>query len=255
MRNGSLALFVILALAGAAGILQSCGGSSGAKATPHCVLNSDCKAMGSTLVCALGFCVSPCNDSSDCTGGALCVKSDNGNACRAPEAAAKCAQPSDCTKFCPAMSMDGGPAGVCPLTCGRDLTCRDQCSADIDCPGQGTGQAQKCTASHVCIDPMVDKNIYDPTTNDFNSNVSGTAGTSGGAGIGAAGATGAAGTDAGAAGTTGAAGTGGTTGAGGTTGTAGTAGTTAARAAPTPRRARRARPAPPMAAARTRTRP
>jgi hypothetical protein len=227
MRNGSLALIFIAALG--AGVLHGCGGSSGPKPTPHCLLNSDCHGAndaGTTLVCALGFCVSPCNDSSDCAAGQLCVRSDNGNACRAPEAAAKCAQPSDCQKFCPAMSMDGGEAPVCPLTCGRDLTCRDQCSTDIDCPGQGTTNPQKCTASHVCIDPKVDVLIYDPATNDFNTSV-GAGGMSGGAAgtDGAAGATGTAGSAAGATGTAGAGTAGAGTAGAGPDGGAGTAGT------------------------------
>jgi hypothetical protein len=132
--------------------------------------------------------------------------------------------------------MDGGAAGTCPLTCGRDLTCRDQCQADIDCPGQGTAQPQKCTTSHVCVDPKVDMSIYDPTTNDFKANVSGAGGSTGvggttGTGGALAGASGTGGPDA-AAGTTGtagsAAGTSGTAGAsGGSGGTTGTAGSNA----------------------------
>ncbi|HEY2730979.1 MAG TPA: hypothetical protein VGK52_13640 [Polyangia bacterium] len=170
-------------------LASGCGGSA-AKPTVTCALNSDCHGpndAGANLVCALGFCVSPCNDSSDCPTNQLCVKSDNGNACRPPEAAKTCAQPSDCTKLCPKMSMDGGPAGVCPLTCGRDLTCRDQCSADVDCPGQGSSDPQKCTASHVCIDPKVDVSIYDPATNDFKASVSGAGGTTGSGAAGSAG--------------------------------------------------------------------
>jgi hypothetical protein len=115
--KGSLVLVFVAAFT--AGVLHGCGGSSGQKATPKCVLNSECSG---NLVCALGFCVQQCTSSKDCSGNALCVKSDNGNVCRAPEVAMKCNMPSDCTKFCPAMSMDGGAADMCPLTCGRDLT-------------------------------------------------------------------------------------------------------------------------------------
>jgi hypothetical protein len=219
MRIRSLALVltcstVALSLAG---LLHGCGGGTTAKATPHCVLNSDCHGAndaGANLVCALGFCVSPCNDSSDCPSGELCIKSDNGNACRAPEIAKGCVMNSDCTKLCTDVaddggtadsgSSDGGATAVCPIICGRDDSCRTECKTDVDCPGgnlpDGTVGMQKCTTSGACIDPIVDMSIYDPATNDFKSSVTGgagttgTAGTTGAAGAGAAGATGAAGT-------------------------------------------------------------
>jgi hypothetical protein len=232
MRTGSLLLVVVVGVMVAA--LHGCGSSATPKATPKCVLNSDCHGpndAGANLVCALGFCVSPCNDSSDCPSGELCIKSDNGNACRAPEAAKGCVMNSDCTKLCTdaaddggtpdSGSADGGAMSVCPIICGRDDSCRTECKTNVDCPGgnlpDGTVGMQKCTTSGACIDPVVDMSIYDPATNDFKSSVTGGAGSPG-----AAGTTGAAG--AGAAGTTGAAGAG----AAGTTGAAGAAGAGAA---------------------------
>jgi hypothetical protein len=197
--TGSLALVFVLAFT--AGVLHGCGGS-GAKATPKCTLNSTCAG---NLVCALGFCVNACNDngSKDCNGG-LCVKSDQGNVCRAPEVAKKCALNSECAS---------------PLVCGKDLTCRTECMADVDCPlgdkPMGTPGRQVCTVSGTCADPAVDK-TYDPATNDFKAPTTGTAGSTGsggalgGAGGGAGGSTGQAGAGGGAAGAS-----------GGSTGTAG----------------------------------
>ena len=164
MRLGGFALIFVLAFS--AGALHGCGGGSSQKATPTCVRASECSG---TLVCALGFCVQPCEASKDCPTGQLCVKaSDTGNACRAPEVAAiKCAMNSDCKD---------------PLVCGRDLTCRQECAADVDCPGGGKTGGQRCTVSHTCADPKLDKN-YDPTTNDYESSAStGLAGVGGGAG-------------------------------------------------------------------------
>jgi Protein of unknown function (DUF1565) len=227
MRIASLTLVLVVAVAMSA--LHGCGGSSGAKPTPKCVLNSDCRMGsdgGSTLVCALGFCVSPCNSSEDCSSGQLCIKTDNGNACRAPEVPKGCVQNSDCTKLCTsanddggvATSADGGVVSACPIVCGRDQSCRTECVTDVDCPGgtlpDGSKGKQKCTVSGACIDPVIDMSIYDPTTNDFKASVSGAAGTTGAAGT--AGTTGAGGS--GIAGTTGIAGSG----PAGTTGTAGT---------------------------------
>src|SRR4029078_9754974 len=153
MRSSSVSLIFVVAFS--AGAFYGCGGSSGTKSTPKCVLNSECTKIGPNLVCALGFCVSPCNESVDCGAGLLCVKTDKGNACRAPEAA-KCAQNSDCKD---------------PLVCGRDLTCRQECVEDRDCPGGTKENGQKCTASGTCADPKVDKN-YDPITNDFKASPS-----------------------------------------------------------------------------------
>jgi hypothetical protein len=164
---------------------------------------------GQHKVCALGYCVSACNAAVDCMPvGDLCVKTDTGNACRAPEAKATgCVLPSDCTKFC-------ADPTTCPLTCGRDLTCRTQCKAAIDCPST-PGHTQVCTASGACADPKIDN--YNPVTNELNPPMaSGTAGANG-----AAGALGGSGGDT--SGTAGAAG--GTAGAAG--GTAGAAGGTA----------------------------
>jgi Protein of unknown function (DUF1565) len=214
MRIFSLSLLFVVAFS--AGMLHGCGGSPAAKATPRCVLASDCKGA---LVCALGFCVSACEQSKDCSGGQLCVKSDMGNACRAPETTAKgCAQNSDCKKLC------ADTATVCPVVCGRDLQCRTQCIEDVDCL-----RGQKCTVGGSCADLILDKAIYDPATNDFIVPTTGGAGSTGTAGTtGAAGDTGGAGTT----GTAGATGSAGMTGAAGGTpdggaGTTGAAGTSA----------------------------
>src|SRR6266481_6174386 len=126
MRTSSLALVFVFAFT--AGVLHGCGGSSGVKPTPTCVRNSECTG---NLVCALGFCVQQCSSSKDCSNNQLCIKSDNGNACRAPEVAAGCVMNSDCTKFCNSTddggsadgsgsATDGGARGVCPIICGRD---------------------------------------------------------------------------------------------------------------------------------------
>jgi hypothetical protein len=223
-------------------VASGCGGSTKAKATPKCVLNSDCHGpndAGATLVCALGFCVSPCNDSSDCPLGELCIKSDNGNACRAPEIAKGCVMNSDCTKLCTDVaddggtadsgSSDGGAAAVCPIICGRDDSCRTECKTNVDCPGgnlpDGTVGMQKCTTSGACIDPIVDMSIYDPATNDFKSSVTGGAGATGAAGKGGGGSGGSGSAGSGGAGPAGAdGGVDVATGMGGATGAAGTAG-------------------------------
>jgi hypothetical protein len=208
MRTFSLSLLFIVAFS--AGILHGCGGSPAMKAaTPKCVLASQCTG---NLVCALGFCVSACEQSKDClpaSAGLLCVKSDVGNACRAPEAAKGCVQNSDCKKLC------SDTATVCPVVCGRDLQCRTQCVDDVDCL-----RGQKCTVGGSCADLILDKAIYDPKTNDFILPTTGAGGSTGTAGTtGTGGVTGAAG-DMGAAGTTGAAGSTADGGAG-TTGAAG----------------------------------
>src|SRR5579862_3146020 len=131
MRTRSLALVFVVVCAVSAGMLHGCGGSSGATATPHCVMASDCKGA---LICALGYCVSQCATDKDCDNGKeLCITSNSGNVCRPPEVATKmCVLNSDCAS---------------PLVCGRDLTCRQQCATDVDCPGGGTSGGQVCTKS------------------------------------------------------------------------------------------------------------
>jgi hypothetical protein len=174
--------------------------------TPKCSMNSQCAG---NLTCALGYCVQTCATSKDCSPSTeLCVKLPAGNVCRAPEVASTtCHYDSDCTT---------------PLVCGKDLTCRQQCHADLDCPGgtlpAGTAGRQVCTVSMRCVDPMLDKMNYDPMTNDLIPPMTGAAGSSlAGSGGGGAGTTG----TAGAAGDMGAAGAGMAGSAGGTTGAAG----------------------------------
>jgi hypothetical protein len=184
------------------------------------VHTSDCDtiAPGKGLVCALGFCVSQCNQSVDCTPATdLCVKTDTGNVCRAPELAKPmtCVMNSDCSNFC------ADPTN-CPIICGRDLTCRTQCKTAVDCPST-PGHTQVCTKSGACADPKVDMD-YNMQTNDFNLPDGGASDASGTAGTGTAGAGGTAGGSSGTAGTAGAGGSGGTPGTAGSNpdGSAGT---------------------------------
>ena len=149
---------VLLSLLGAVGC-----GSSPAAPTPTCVLNSECT---NGLVCSLGFCVKRCVTSADCPPGNRCVISDvmggdggTATACLAPESRS-CQYNSQCAS---------------PLKCGVDLQCRDQCETKDDCP-----MDQVCTSmSHLCVDPIVDKAIYDPATNELKPAGSGTGGSGG----------------------------------------------------------------------------
>ena len=129
--------------------LQGCGGSSGGakqNATPVCVRPSDCTGA---LVCIQGYCVQQCVESKDCPSGERCIAGASasvGNSCQPPEKTS-CSYNSQCD----------------PLVCGVDLQCRSQCQADVDCP-----KGQKCTSvSKLCADPTIDKNNYDPVTNEF----------------------------------------------------------------------------------------
>jgi hypothetical protein len=184
MKLGALSVgILVVGLA-----LVGCGGGS-KPTTPQCTLNSDCAKLSTPgLVCALGYCVKPCNDSTDCPNNERCVTvtvtvtgdagvdggasnggADSGvaqgTACQAPETVT-CQYTSQCKM---------------PLVCGIDQQCRDQCQADIDCPGGAAG-TQVCTVNtHLCADPAIDKD-YDPTTRDFKV----TSGGGGGAGNGGA---------------------------------------------------------------------
>jgi hypothetical protein len=170
--------------------LAGCGGGS-KPMTPQCALNSDCAKLSTPgLVCALGYCVKPCNISSDCPSGERCIvltaSTDGGTAsgvdagvaqgtaCQAPELAT-CNYNSMCTS---------------PLVCSSDRQCRDMCETNVDCPGMGIGPgSQVCTSvTHLCADPAVDKD-YNSTTNDFivDGGAGGSGGSSGGAGKGGAG--------------------------------------------------------------------
>ena len=191
---------VVLAVLGV--VAAGCG-SSKAPPTPECVLNSDClKFQPPGLVCALGFCVKPCNISSDCPNNERCVivgggadagaDSDAGGtggtagsagtkdggtavatvlgtACQAPETVL-CHYTSDCKA---------------PLVCGADQECRNQCQSDIDCAGYNNpSDPQVCTVmTHLCADPLVDKD-YDPATKDFRTLDAGASGGGGNGGNG-----------------------------------------------------------------------
>jgi hypothetical protein len=187
---GRLGRWGTAAIALAVGVAGVGCGSSKAPPTPECVLNSDClKFQPPGLVCALGFCVKPCNISSDCPNNERCVivggnadaGADSGatdgsaaakdagtavatvlgTACQAPETVS-CHYTSDCKS---------------PLVCGTDQECRNQCQSDIDCAGYNNpADPQVCTVmTHLCADPMVDKD-YDPATMDFRTLDSGTSG-------------------------------------------------------------------------------
>jgi hypothetical protein len=192
-----------------AATVVGCGG--GAKpSTPQCVLNSDCAKLSTPgLVCAIGYCVKPCNISSDCPNSERCVvvsaggpdasvstaASDagvaQGTACEAPELST-CNYTSMCKT---------------PLVCSGDHQCRDQCETNVDCP-----MGQVCTSiTHLCADPSIDKD-YNSTINDFVVNDAG-------AGIPQGGTTGTGGNGTGGNGTgTGGSGHGGASGSGGGSG-------------------------------------
>ena len=164
MKLGALSVgFFVVGLA-----LVGCGGSS-KPTTPQCSLPSDCAKLSTPgLVCALGYCVKPCNVSSDCPivgqrcivltaagdGGTSTADAGvaQGTACQAPELA-MCNYNSMCSP---------------PLVCSSDRQCRDMCETNADCPGMGMGAgAQVCTSTtHLCADPAVDKD-YNATINDF----------------------------------------------------------------------------------------
>jgi hypothetical protein len=178
--------------AAVAAILVGCGGSSKAPPTPECVLNSDCmKFQPPGLICALGYCVKPCNISSDCPNNERCVLVSS--ASTSPDAGADAATGG--TGGAAGTSGAAGAAGtggaaapvlgtacqapetvIChynsdcktPLICGIDQECRNQCQSNVDCPGYNNPvDPQVCTSmTHLCADPTVDKD-YDPATNDF----------------------------------------------------------------------------------------
>jgi hypothetical protein len=167
------------------GLSVGCGGGS-KPTTPQCVLNSDCAKLSTPgLICALGYCVTPCKVSSDCPNSERCVivtstgadagdaggtagadgggAQGTGTACQAPETVS-CAYNHQCAT---------------PLVCGDDHQCRDQCLVNVDCP-----TAQVCTSvTHLCADPSIDKD-YNSTINDFVVD-GGAGGAQGGAGGGA----------------------------------------------------------------------
>jgi alpha-tubulin suppressor-like RCC1 family protein len=159
-----------------------CGGCGSASkpTTPQCLLNSDCAKLSTPgLVCALGFCVTPCRISSDCPNSERCVivssalaaGSDGGSmdagdtsgeiqgtACQAPETVA-CQYNSQCRA---------------PLVCGSDHQCRDMCETAVDCPMQ-----QVCTSlTKLCADPTLDKD-YSTASNDFVAGAAGAGGSNG----------------------------------------------------------------------------
>ena len=160
-----------------------------------CLVNTDCD---SPLSCSFGKCHATCREARDCAPGQDCVRGADGNVCLlVPEST--CGLNSDC------------PAG---LFCAKDLQCRAQCEAPVDC---ATTTQQCVLPDKVCAEPDdIDNGMLKPP-------VGGGTGTGGGAGTsGAGGSAGSAGTT----GSAGSAGSAGTTGRGGTTGTAGSAGGT-----------------------------
>jgi hypothetical protein len=182
MKLGNALSGGILAVVGLG--LAGCGGGS-KPTTPQCALNSDCAKLSTPgLVCALGYCVTPCKFSSDCPSGERCIivtvsSTDGdagagntadggvqGNACQAPETVS-CQYTSQCRT---------------PLVCGNDRQCRDQCETNVDCP-----MLQVCTSvTHLCADPSIDKD-YSSAINDFivDGGAGGSGGSSGGSSGGA----------------------------------------------------------------------
>jgi hypothetical protein len=116
-------------------LAAACGGSDSIKAPPlgqTCVLNSECQ---NPLSCSFGRCHPPCKESRDCQGtNVVCVKvSSEVSVCQGPMEHV-CHYKSECPT---------------PLVCARDLQCRNECQADVDC-----NKGQTCLATEkVCADP------------------------------------------------------------------------------------------------------
>src|SRR5262245_47020952 len=88
-----------------------------------CYIDSDCE---NPLSCTYGKCHMACREDGDCKNkGEICVFSPLPGTDGGDDKALKvriddtCAQMSACTP---------------KLVCGRDLRCRNECEADIDCP-------------------------------------------------------------------------------------------------------------------------
>jgi hypothetical protein len=111
-----LALSCVL---GAAAVIFSCNGSSGAGLSASCSINTDCN---SPLVCAFARCHAQCVESRDCTTpGERCVSSGTGpRVCQLPPETA-CATGTSCSG-----------TQVCSPT---DQQCRQPCQTNADCAG------------------------------------------------------------------------------------------------------------------------
>lgn len=161
--------------------------------TPQCILTSDCRKAdpSSTMVCLQPYCVVQCNTSADCPNGQRCVQAD---ATGPADGGALDASSLDADSSDAGVVVISGPScqppdlATCnynsqcrtPLVCANDHQCRNECMTDADCPGGLLG-GQKCTSmTHLCADPLVDRN-YDPGTNEFTS-LPGTGGAGGNAG-------------------------------------------------------------------------
>ena len=149
--------------------LVGCGGGS-KPTTPQCSLNSDCAKLSTPgLICALGYCVRPCNISSDCPNNERCVVvgrgADGGTSTGGADAGV--AQGTAC-QAPETVTCNYNSACKAPLVCSSDHQCRDMCETNVDCPGMGMGPgSQVCTSmTHLCADPILDKD-YNATINDF----------------------------------------------------------------------------------------
>lgn len=106
-----------------------------------CTINSDCD---SPLSCTYNKCHEACREDGDCALNYTCVYSTlSGTDAGGPRYKVCVYEPCVFDSICPK-----------PLVCGRDLKCRNQCEADIDCPGA----KQKCVIGgphdqKVCAEP------------------------------------------------------------------------------------------------------
>ncbi len=216
MKLGEALLVGVLAAVGLG--LAGCGGGGSKPMTPQCALNSDCAKLSTPgLICALGYCVTPCKASSDCPNSERCVIVNRAIGALGADSGAVGGTDGGIDSGSGAGGTDGGgtdgggtggsvqgtacqaPETVScqynsqcktPLVCGSDHQCRDMCETTVDCPMQ-----QVCTSvTKLCADPSIDKD-YSAATNDFvvDAGSGGGAGGKAGAGGGKGGAGGGAG--------------------------------------------------------------
>jgi hypothetical protein len=214
----------ILAVAVLAVVILDGGCSNHKTPVPgaSCQLNSDCE---SPLSCAFSKCHEACRANGDCPTNERCVWSES-----LPDGGTDTTSLRVCL-LNPHCALDSTcPA---PLVCGRDLECRNECEADLDCPSTayrcvvGGPNGEKVCAEPSKIDPSTGELAPAPdagTNNDASSPADGGAGTGGGAGNGGAGTGGASGGSSAGGATAGAAGTAGARGGAGGGGGAGAGG-------------------------------
>ncbi|HKQ69792.1 MAG TPA: hypothetical protein VJT73_10660 [Polyangiaceae bacterium] len=124
-----VASFLTLAIAGA------CSSDEPGKAVAEgCLINTDCQTP---LVCAFRRCHMQCTTSRDCDTGQRCVASDRPYHVCQLEEEKSCSYNTDCPKG---------------QTCGLDLQCRDECTADRDCVREQTCVAGTCAETIELVD-------------------------------------------------------------------------------------------------------